>query len=97
MDDAFADFVHFSRAARGASTLVFVDEATTDACVYGRVPESKCRGWDGAPKAINRASRTGLVKFANCSRNPRPLRGRWNDYGGVTDNVCVGEYVAPGG
>ena len=86
--------IHNMRTMAHAGSLVFFDEATTFACVSGAVPEEKCgRHWDGAPKAFNRASREGTVRVRACSKNPKPLKGHWNDFGGLTDNVCEAEYT----
>lgn len=88
-----ADIVHFKAMSR-AGTLIFFDEATTFACVSGKVDEGRCgNAWDGAPRAFNRASRAGLVQVTNCSVNPIPTRGRYNDWAGRTDNVCSAKYL----
>ena len=92
-DARLDDFLHLRAMATGGALVLF-DEATTFECVAGLVPEQKCGWeWDGAPKAFNRASRRNLLRVTNCSRNPAPLRGRWQGYAGVRDNVCAADLL----
>uniref|UniRef100_A0A7S0I119 O-methyltransferase domain-containing protein n=1 Tax=Phaeocystis antarctica TaxID=33657 RepID=A0A7S0I119_9EUKA len=76
-----ADFANFARMSH-SHTLVFFDEVTTQSCVNGSSPESKCYTYNNGAHKIrdgttaktaagaNRASREGIIKVRQCQWPP---------------------------